>query len=428
MVMIGWFIVVLTLLSGSALFAVFGLGPTIALITRYGMPIQQMVQLATQQMDSWPLLAMPLFILAGSLMSAGGIANNLVLLMQALLRHFRGGLMAATIAFCTIFAAISGSGYAAIAAVGTIMMPEMHKAGYPDSLSSAAIAVSGELGILIPPSLFFIIWGMLTLSSAGALFAAGLIPGLAVAAIYMVVGVAQSRAAKVPSLPAASWSERGTTLVKAIPALIMPIIILGGIYTGFFTPTEAAAVSCAYAVLVGVFVYRTLNWKSLSAALGSTAETSVVMYASIGGIGVFAYLISISNVGAGLANFIIGMGLNKLAFLAMVSLVFIAVGFLIDPWTLAFIMVPFLTPTFKAMGIDMVYAGVLFCLGTMIGEMTPPNAFGLYLTAKVCKVDPATTVNGIWVFLAAETAALYALILFPDIALWLPRTMGLMAK
>ena len=385
---IGWLSIAVLMISGAPLFAALGLGSALIMVFAYDLPWSTVAQQWIMSVDSWPLLAMPLFVLAGHLMLNGGSARSLLNAFDAVFGHLTGGLLLASVAFCTLFAALSGSGYAAIAAVGTIMFPEFRKYGYSDTLSTGVVGITGELGILIPPSLLFIIIAMLMQISAASLFAAGMIPGLLLAMIYGIVGIIIAKREGVRKKAPADWKARKQALISAIPAAFMPVIVLGGIYSGKFTPTEAATISCAYAVLVGAVIYRGFTWHSFADAFLKTAKMSATMYILIGCIGIFGYIVTVSGVPLALTNIVLEMNLSPTAFVLGFCVVFVLLGFVFNPFTLTFILVPVLLDTFVAQGSSLLWIGVLFCIGVMIGTFTPPMCTGVYFTAKVAQVSP----------------------------------------
>jgi len=418
--------IVIFLLSGAPLFVSIGLGSALIMIFGHHMPIRSIVPMMIGPVASWPMLAMPLFILAGALMLSGGSAKRMVDFFNAAFGHMRGGLIVVVVAFCTLFSALSGSGLAAIAAVGTIMFPEMRRQGYSDKLSTGVVAVTGELGVLIPPSILFIILGMLMQTSAASLFAAGVVPGLLLALVFCIIGLflAKKEGIKV-AVKRAGWRVIGDTFVKAIPAVIMPIIILGGIYSGLFTPTEAASVSCVYAILVGAVVYRGFTWQSFWGAFVSTAKISGVMYIMIASIALFSYIISVGGAPKALAGLVIQAGLSQTQFVCVLCASFIILGFVFEAWPMMWILIPLLLPTFAALDINLLWMGVLFCVGTMIGQVTPPMCVVVYFTSKIAKVPPGTVIKGIIPFLIAEVIVLFVLIFVPELSLWFPRVMGM---
>ncbi|MBW1799135.1 MAG: TRAP transporter large permease, partial [Deltaproteobacteria bacterium] len=372
MEIIGWLLVAALLILGAPLYAALGLGSAFIMVFVHGLPWSVVAQQWIMSANSWPLLAMPLFTLAGHLMLNGGSARRLLDAFDNFFGHLAGGLLVVAVGFCALFGALSGSGYAAIAAVGTIMFPEFRKYGYTDTLATGVVGVTGDLGILIPPSMLFIIIAMLMQISAASLFAAGMVPGLILAVLYGIVGIFLARRQGVKRKAPVDWKTRWQAGVRAIPAAFMPVIILGGIYTGFFTPTEAAAVSCAYAVVVGVAVYRAFTWGSFVDAFLKTARMSATMYIMIGSIGIFSYIVNISGAPVALTNIVVDMQLSPTIFALAFSVVFVMLGFVFNPISLTFILMPVLLDTFMAQGVSLLWIGTLFCIGTMIGTFTPP--------------------------------------------------------
>ena len=423
---IGWILVALLMVSGAPLYVALGLGSTLIMVFVYDLPWSTVAQQWIMSVDSWPLLAMPLFVLAGHLMLNGGSARRLLDAFDALLGHLTGGLLIVAVGFCTLFAALSGSGYAAIAAVGTIMFPEFRKYGYSDTLSTGVVGITGELGILIPPSMLFIIIAMLMQISSASLFAAGMIPGLLLAAIYGTVGIVIAKREGVRKKPPADWKTKKQAMIHAIPAAFMPVIVLGGIYSGKFTPTEAAAVSCVYAIVVGVLAYRAFTWHTFVEAFLKTAKMSATMYIMIGCIGIFGYIVTVSGAAVALTDIVLKMNLSSTTFVIGFCVVFVLLGFVFNPFTLTFILVPVLLDTFIAQGVSLLWIGVLFCIGVMIGTFTPPMCTGVYFTAKIAQVSPMVVIRGSIPFLIAEFIFMIILVFVPEICLWLPRAMGLM--
>jgi len=401
-----------------------GLGSGLLMWFEHNMSLQALAQSMVASITSWPLLAMPLFILAGNLMVAGGSAKRLMNCFNALFGHVRGGLLIATIGFCTVFAALSGSGFAAAAAVGPIMFKEMRKAGYSDGLMTSAVAVSSELGILIPPSVFFIILGMFWEVSTASIFAAGMVPGLILAALYAIVGTLLARSEKVKTVEFASWQTKGDAFIKALPAFSMPVIILGGIYTGFFTPTEAAAVACLCAIGAGL-IYRSVTSRGMWDACLQAAKTNIVMYALLAGIGAFTYVIARSGVSQSLTELVYGLNLSRYMLVSIYCVMLIAMGFIFPPVAVILITAPLLLPTFTAMGISLLWMAVLLCVCANIGMMTPPMCVSVYFVSKIADVAPAVVIKRIWYFIVTMVVFLFVLIFVPEIALWFPRTLGM---
>ncbi|MBW1799139.1 MAG: TRAP transporter large permease [Deltaproteobacteria bacterium] len=405
---------------GLPIFIAFGLGSAIVLLFFYGVSVTEIASIMFSAVDNYTLLAAPLFILLGSIVVSGGMGNRLIDFTLSLFGHFPGGLIVASIAFCTIFAALSGSGLAAIAAIGTIMFPELRKQGYSVEVSSGAIASGGQLGILIPPSIFFIVIAMLMQISAADLFAGGLFPGLLMAVGLCVVGVLGSRRQKIKKLAPAGWRERGRAFLKAFPSLIMILLVLGGIYSGIFTPTEAATIACVYAGFVSFVIHKELTWKKLFEALGSASFVTSAIYLLIGGIFIFNMVLSRAGISIAVADFVMASNFSPLTFIILLNIFVVVVSFVIDPWALMFMIIPVLMPTFLALEVNLIWLGVMMCIGTMIGYLTPPMAPGLYFTSRVLNVPAMQIARGLIPYLIVMAIVIPVCIIWPGIITWLP--------
>lgn len=413
-------------LSGANIFVALGLGSALVMIFYFNLPAQSVGQLMLGRVSSYTLLAMPLFMLAGHLLINGGGTKRFIAFFEAWIGHFPGGLLAATVAFCIFFAAMTGSSYATIAAVGTIMLPEMKKAGYSDSLRSGVVACSGHLGNLIPPSLSMIVVGALTERSVATLFAAGLVPGLIIGIGTLILGTIIAISQGVSKKPPASWRTRGTLFVKAFPCLLMPIVILGAIYTGFATPTEAAAVSCFYAMLIGLVIYGELrSWQAIKTSFVNAAKSAVMIYMIMAGVVLFSNVISRSGMAVAMVNFIIDLGVGRLGLVIILNTMLLGLGFFISPFSLMYMAIPILLPICAELGINLVWLGVLWLMNALIGSITPPMAGGLYITARVADLPPGPVFRGAIPFLGVWVTVLFLVIFFPDVALWVPRIMGM---
>jgi len=420
----GVIITFIALCVGIPIFASLAVASILLMVYHYHQPISNVAHVAFGAVNNFALLAMPLFIIAGNLAVAGGAAKRIINFCNAFLGQVRGGLLVSVIVFCTLFAACSGSGLAGIAAVGTIMYPELRKDGYSPALSAGAIASSGELGILIPPSLFFILIGMLMRVSAVSLFFAGLIPGLIMSLFLCTIALFLARREGVVARPTTAWKERVTVSIKSAPALLLAVIILGGIYSGFFTPTEAATVACVYAVFLGFVVYRELTWSKLVKTLSNAGLTTGAIYILIATVTVFTHIISLSGFPQMLAKMIIESGMSAVMFVIILNAAVLVLTFFIDPWALMFMIIPILMPVFTALDVNLVWMGVTMCICTMIGYMTPPMAVGLYFTARLLDLPAAQVIKGIIPFLVAQALVIPVVIFFPEVALWFPRLLG----
>lgn len=425
MVVLGGVVVTfIALFVGIPIFVSLGVAGVLLMVFYYHMPLANIAQVSFASVNNFALLAMPLFIIAGNLTVAGGSAKRLINVSSAFLGQVRGGLLVSVIVFCTLFAACSGSGLAGIAAVGVIMYPELRKDGYSSGLAAGAIASSGQLGILIPPSLFFILIGMLMRVSAASLFFAGLVPGLIMSVFLCIIALFMARREGVPARPAVSWKEKFNAMVKGTPAIFVAVIILGGIYSGFFTPTEAATVACAYAVFLGFAVYKELTWSKLMKALSDAGLITGAIYILIATVTIFTHVISLSGFPQMLVGLIMESGMSAVMFVIILNVAVLLLTFFIDPWALMFMIIPILMPVFSALDVNLVWMGVTMCICTMIGYMTPPMAVGLYFTARLLDVPAAQVIKGIIPFLVAQALIIPVVIFVPEVALWFPRFLG----
>ncbi|MFZ5557331.1 MAG: TRAP transporter large permease [Pseudomonadota bacterium] len=373
----------------------------------------------------YPLLAVPVFVLAGMIFERSGVARSLIDFAESIVGRSRGGLAVAAVLVCMILGGISGSGPADAAAVGAVMIPAMLKAGYPKPFSASVIAAGGATAILIPPSIALIIYSLLVpQASVPALFAAGIVPGLlaGVALIGAVVllslrhGFGGLREGEVPpfwrSLREASWG------------LAAPVIILGGMRSGLFTPTEAAVVAVFYGLAVGVLVYRALDWRKLYELLVDAAEISAVILLIIGLASVFAWASSTLGTFDHLAKALIGTGASPLMVLLAIMLLLLLSGMFLDAISIYFIFLPLLVPIALAFDWDLVWFGILITMNLAIGQFTPPLAVNLMVTAKIAQVPIETTVPWVVWLIGAMLVALLVVALVPELSLALPRAMG----
>jgi len=410
---------------GAPLFIAIGLGSALICIFDWGMPISIIGSLAFSKMNNWVLLAIPLFMLAGNLVMAGGTAERLLNFIRAWVGHLPGGLLVATVLFCTVFAALTGEPMAAVAAIAPILVPTMLERGYTREVTGGILVSSSMLGNIIPPSTLFIILSALMETPVTTLFIAGVGPGLIVAALLIIVAVVISIRHGFPSEPPASWRTRWSTFGRAVPGMLLAVIILVGIYGGFMTPTEAAAIACLYAIIVGWVVYRGFTWRSFFGAFAQAARMTAVIYMCMAGIGLFAYVISRLGFPQFLIEVIAQSQMSPFAFVLVFMVAFALMGFLLPPINTMIIMIPVLLPIFAAFDINLVWVAVLFVINVDAGGMTPPMAFMIYVTSAITKIPSHAIIRGVIPFCVVFFAVLLLVLFFPEIALWLPRIMGL---
>ncbi|SME89919.1 TRAP transporter, DctM subunit [Tistlia consotensis] len=373
----------------------------------------------------YPLIAIPLFVLTGMVFDRSGVAGRLVVFAQAIVGPRRGGLAVVATLVCMLMGGMSGSGPADAAAVATIMIPSMMRAGYPREFSASVIAASASTAILIPPSIALIVYSILVPGTdLRALFAAGVLPGVLAGVAIILPTLLLSRrhdfgAAEEQQRPA-FWPS----LRDAVPGLLAPVIILGGLRSGLFTPTEAASVAVAYGFLVGLLVYRNMGWADVWKVLADSAETSAVIMVIISLAGLFAWAGSTLGAFDQAAQAILAVSGSGLVVLILVMILLLFAGMVLDGVSIYLITLPLLVPIAAAFHWNLTWFGVLMAMNIAIGQFTPPVAVNLMVTARISRVPMEATVPWVlWLVLSMATAMLLV-ILFPEIALWLPRLLG----
>lgn len=374
------------------------IGVSLVLASAFGIhffstvPLLLVAQRVFTSLDSFPLLAVPLFILSGNLMAAGGISERLVDLAKSMVGGIQGGLACTCVITCMIFASVSGSSVATTFAIGVILIPAMVRHGYPVGTAAAVQASSAELGVLIPPSIPLILYGVATETSIGQLFLAGIGPGLLVAAalfIYLLILCRIKGYGKDDGLDSQPFFR---ALRRSFWAILMPFIVLGGIYGGVFTPTEASAVAVVYALVVGMFVYRVLTFRKIHEALRSSAISSTVIMIIIAGAGLFSFLITRSGLPSIVAEWVQEMFTNKWSFLLAVNVFLFMVGMFIETSAAILVLAPLLAPIAIAYGVDPVHFGLIIVVNLALGMITPPVGVNLFAACAVARISLQTII------------------------------------
>ena len=367
--------------------------------------------------DSFPLLAVPFFLLAGEAMNAGGLSKRLVNLGLTLVGHLRGGLGYVAIFTAILLASMSGSAVADTAALASMLLPVMRQAGYDVGRSSGLIASGGIIAPVLSPSIGYIVFGVIGGVSITRLFLTGIVPGLLLGLSLAVAWWVVSQRDKVQPMERKSWGEAGRAFLDSVLALGLPVIIIGGLKGGVFTPTEAAVVAAVYAVLVGAFVYRELTLPKLYEAMLMAVRTSAAVMFLVAAASVSAYLIAIANIPAEVSAMLDPFKHDKVLLMAVIMLLVVIVGTALDFIPTILILTPVLMPIVKQAGIDPVYFGVLFVMNNAIGLITPPVGTVLNVVSAVGKVPLALAIKGVWPFLIAQLIVLVILTLFPALVL-----------
>ena len=371
-----------------------------------------------------PLLAIPFFILAGYIMEKAGIASRIVEFVEACVGNMVGGLAIATVAVATFWGAVSGSGPATVAALGLILIPAMVKNGYDKPFAAATVSVTSGLAIVIPPSIAFIVYGGIADVSVSALFAAGIVPGLIVAGFLMIAVNIISRRHGWRGKP------RTVSLWKAFKdafwGLMTPVVILGGIYGGIFTPTEAAAVAIFYGFFVGIFIYRTIRSpRVIFEILGESMKATAVIMFVVTCAGLFAWVASTIGLVEKGAAMLLSISSNPWALLFLINLLLLGAGMLLDAISIYYVLLPFLLPLVRHFGWDPVWFGVMMTVNLAVGQVTPPVAVNLYVGAKISNLTMEDITPPVIPLLAACVLALAVIVAFPDLTTFLPKLLGL---
>lgn len=367
--------------------------------------------------DSFPLLAIPFFMLAGELMNAGGISKRIVTFALTFVGHLRGGLGFVAIFASVLMAAISGSAAADAAAIGALLIPMMRRAGYDVPRSAGLIAAGGVIAPVIPPSIGLIVFGVIANVSIGKLFLAGIVPGLMMGVSLLLAWLWVARRDKAKILPRQDWGARLRAGIDGIWALVMPAGIIGGLKFGVFTPTEAGVVACVYAFLVGAFVYRELPLRQLHPILVAAAKSTAVIVFLIATALISAWLITLSELPSQVEAMLSPFMDNKVLLMAVIMVIVVIVGTALDFAPTLMILTPVLMPVIKQAGIDPVYFGVLFIMNNAIGLITPPVGIVLNVMCRVANISMGDLMKGLWPFLWAELIVLALLVLFPDLVM-----------
>ncbi len=375
------------------------------------------------KLDKYALMAIPMFILAGNLLSKGGSARRIVDFAKTFVGHLPGGLPIAAIFASVIFAAVSGSSPATVAAIGSIMFGAITAAGYPKEYAVGTITASGSLGILIPPSIVMIIYGVTAEVSIGKLFIAGIVPGLLIGFMLMAVTYIGAKRLGFKRTEPAPWSEKWRKFKESFWALMTIVIIIGGIYGGIFTPTEAAAVSAVWALFIAIFIYKDIKLSELKIIFLESAKTSAMIMFIIANASIFAYFLTLEGIPQMLSDFVVQMHLNKVMFLIAVNILLLIAGNFMEPSSIIMIMVPLLLPVATMLGIDPIHFGVIITINMELGMLTPPVGLNLFVASGITGLSIKEVVKAVLPWFFVILIGLLLITYIPQISLWLPELM-----
>ncbi|MCL4744672.1 MAG: TRAP transporter large permease [Burkholderiaceae bacterium] len=418
MIAVSIFVSFVLLAAAVPIFLVFGIGSSIVAVAGLGLPWATLLQVSFGALTKQLLLAIPLFIFAGFVMVRGGMAARLVNLCLALVGHWRGGLAMAMVLAIAAFGAFSGSVLAAISAIGTAMMPRMAAEGYPRPFIVVLAATAALIDALIPPSNAAIIYSSLTSVPVSKTFAAGVLPGILLTLLLM--SYVRLRCRHMPAAPRASWAERGSALIAAIPSLTTPLVILGGIYLGILTAAESAAVAGMWAIIVGFFVHRQLTLRGLGEALVEAATGTAIIFAIIATATFLSVVATYTRAPQAIIEYVIGFGTTPLMFMFALALVCLILGTFIEVVPIFYLVIPLTFGLVSALQIDMIHLYIVFAAFVGLGLLTPPVCVGVYTASAVIREPPERSFRELPGFLAVGIFYGVIMILFPKFATWLP--------
>jgi tripartite ATP-independent transporter DctM subunit len=422
-----WFFILLMAFGTPVVFALL-LGPGLSLLidgeTQY---FPALLARFYNGIDSFPLLAVPFFILAGEIMNAGGITSSIVRFAQSLVGHVRGGLAQVNVLSSMIFAGISGSAVADASAIGKMMIPAMEREGYPRPFAAAVTAAAAVVGPIIPPSGIMVLYGFVMNVSVGALFAAGVVPGILIGLALMGTIRLLAKRYNLPlARPRASWGERGRAFKGAWLAMLLPVVLLGGMLSGVFTATEAACVAVAYALFVTIFITRNVGRPELVSIFKATALQSGVILLLVGAAVTLGWLVTVSGLAQNIADTMLKITDDVYSLLFLLNVLLFIVGMFLDAGPAILILGPVLSPVFIGLGVDPVHFALIMCVNLTIGLATPPMGLLLFVTASVAKESVENIVRALIPFLVVEVLVIFLITYFPSLVLTLPRMLDLM--
>jgi C4-dicarboxylate transporter DctM subunit len=414
------------MLTGMPISISLGLTVLTFLFTMTQVPLEAVALKLFTGIEKFEIMAIPFFILAGNFLTHGGVARRMIDFATSLVGHWYGGLALSGVVACALFAAVSGSSPATVVAIGSILLPGMLKAGFPKQFGAGVITTSGALGILIPPSIVMVMYSVATNTSVGSLFMAGVVPGIVLAS--MLGGMTWYRAWKnnYPRQEKASCGLRLRTFRDSAWGLMLILVIMGGIYSGIFTPTEAAAMSAVYACFVAVFIYKDMRLKDVPKVLLNSANMSAMLLYIITNAVMFSFILANENIPQELASWLLDKGLGQVAFLFAVNILLLMAGNFMEPSSIVLIFAPILFPVAIKLGIDPVHFGIMMTVNMEVGMCHPPVGLNLYVASGITKMGITELTVAVWPWLLTMVVFLIIVTYWPPLTLWLPKMLGMM--
>jgi C4-dicarboxylate transporter DctM subunit len=419
-------LLVVLMMTGMPISIALGLTVLTFVFTMTQVPIESVALKLFTGIERFEIMAIPFFILAGGFLTRGGVARKMINFATSMIGHWHGGLALAGILACAMFALVCGSSVATVVAIGSIMLPEMVRAGYPMRFGAGVITVAGSLGILMLPSIPKVIYAIATNTSIGALFVAGLVPGIILTTMLCAVTWYIARKRGYPRMPRASWGERWKAFRDSLWGLMLVVIIIGGIYSGIFTATEAAAMSAVYAFFISVFVYKAMPLKDTFKVLLSAANMSAMLLYIITNAALFSFILTDENIPHALADWILGNNLGLVGFLLLANVLLLIAGNFMDPSSIILIMAPILFPAAIALGVNPVHLGILIDVNMEVGLCHPPVGLNLYVASGISKLGITELTVAVLPWLLTMLVFLVMVTFMPEMSLWLPRLLKMM--
>ncbi len=413
------------MLTGIPVSIALGLTVMTFLFTLTAVPIEAVSMKLFTGIESFEIMAIPFFILAGNFLTHGGVARRMINFATSLIGHWHGGLGLAGIVACAMFALVCGSSVATVAAIGAIVLPEMVRHGYPMRFGAGIITVAGSLGILMLPSIPKIVYAVATNTSIGALFVAGLLPGILLTIMLSIVTWWLARKRDYPRMPKATWGETVRAFRESVWGLMLVVIIIGGIYSGLFTATEAAAMAAVYSFFISVFVYKAIGMKDVPRVLLRAANTSAMLLYIVTNAVLFSFVLSNENLPATLADWIAAQNLGWVGFLAVVNVLLLLAGNFMEPNSIILIMAPILAPAAKKLGIDLVHFGIVIDVNMEVGLCHPPVGLNLYVASMIARMRITELAGAVMPWLLTMLGFLIVVTYWPELTLFLPRVLGM---
>jgi C4-dicarboxylate transporter DctM subunit len=419
-------LLVALMLTGMPISIALGLTVLTFLFTMTKVPIESVGLKLFTGIEKFEIMAVPFFILAGNFLTHGGVARRMIDFAASMVGHLHGGLALAGIVACAMFALVCGSSVATVVAIGSIVLPEMVRAGYPMRFGAGVITVAGSLGILMLPSIPKVIYAVATNTSIGALFVAGLFPGILLTFMLCTVTWWIARKRDYPRLKLRTWGERWMAFRRSVWGLMLVVIIIGGIYSGIFTATEAAAMAAVYSFFVSVFVYKDLKMRDVPKVLLNSANMSAMLLYIITNAVLFSFILTNENIPNALAQWFIGENMTWVSFLLIANILLLLAGNFMEPSSCILIMAPILYPTAVSLGINPVHLGILIDANMEVGLCHPPVGLNLYVASGISKLGITELTKAVMPWLVTMLVFLVIVTYWPELSLWLPRQMGML--